>query len=267
MKRVAIIGFGALGRIVAGAWESYLGASYELTGIYEKLHTESRMEIVELGYRAYPSIEELLSDRPDYVIELAGVGAVREYGQMVLACGSNLIAASIGALADDELRKKLEWIARENGVKIYLPSGAIGGFDVFQTVALMGDAKGSIDTYKAPAGLNGAPYLEGRMLSETEAEVVFQGNARAAIEGFPKNVNVAVSSGLASVGLDEMTVTIHSQPGLTENMHRIVVANETVKATLEVASKPDKSNPKSSVVTAWSVIALLRNLSSTIQMF
>jgi len=267
MKRVALIGFGALGRIVAGAWEEYLGASYELTGIYEKFRQESRMEIVELGYRAYPSIEELLSDRPDYVIELAGVEAVREYGQMVLACGSNLIAASIGALADDELRIRLEQIARESRVKIYLPSGAIGGFDVFQTIALMGGATGRIDTYKAPEGLNGAPHLQGRLLSDLEEEVVFEGNAREAIKGFPKNVNVAVSSGLASVGLDEMEVAIHSQPGLNANTHRITVENETVKATLEVASKPDKTNPKSSVVTAWSVIALLKNLDSTIQMF
>lgn len=267
MKRAALIGYGALGKIAAAAWERCLGESYQLTGIYEKIHTEERSHIEEQGYHAYASIEELLEDHPDYVIELAGVGAVREYGQLILESGSNLVAASVGALADDELRECLERTAREHGVKIHLPSGAVGGFDVFQAIALMGGALAGIHTYKAPAGLNGAPYLEGRLLSESEAEVVFQGNSREAIKGFPKNVNVSVGSGLASVGLDRMNVTIHSQPGLPANIHRVQVENDTVRATLEVESKPDKVNPKSSVITAWSVLALLKNLDSTIQLF
>ncbi len=267
MKRAALIGYGALGKIVAREWEVYLGDSYELAGIYEKFQTGAGKEIAELGYRAYPSIEELLSDRPDYVIELAEVDAVRDCGEAVLANGSNLIVASVGALEDDAFRSNLEKAARQQGVKIYVTSGAVGGFDVFQTIALMGGAAGRIDNFKAPASLNGAPYLEGRLLSETEEELVFEGNAREAIKGFPKNVNVAIGSGLSSVGLDEMMVTIHSQPGLVDNIHRIQVENDSVKATVEIASKPDKVNPKSSMMTAWSVIALLRSLDSTIQMF
>lgn len=267
MKRVALIGYGALGKIVVKEWAAHLGESYELVGVLEKFLETAAEEIGKMGYHAYGSAEELLEDKPDYVIELAGVGAVKEYGQAVLEYGCNLIVASVGALADDEFKNQLEETAKVHGCKIYVTSGAVGGFDVFQTIALMGGAKAKIDNFKAPASLNGAPYLEGRLLPEDEEELVFQGSARKAIAGFPKNVNVAISSGLASVGLDEMQVTIHSKPSLVDNIHQVVVENESVRATVEIASKPDKVNPKSSVVTAWSVIALLKSLESTIQMF
>lgn len=267
MKRAALIGYGALGAIVAKEWETYLGRSYQLTGVFEKFRKEAAMKIEELGYHAYPSMEALLGDIPDFVIELAGVEAVREYGQVILSGGSNLIVTSVGALEDDAFRDRMERTAREHGVKIYVTSGAVGGFDVFQTIALMGGARGRIDNFKAPASLNGAPYLKGRPLPEDREMLVFEGNAREAIKGFPRNVNVAVGSGLASVGLDEMVVTIQSRPGLEDNIHRIQVENDGVRALVESASRPDERNPKSSVMTAWSVIALLRNLDNSIQMF
>ncbi|MCD7906357.1 MAG: DUF108 domain-containing protein, partial [Clostridium sp.] len=115
--------------------------------------------------------------------------------------------------------------------------------------------------------LNGAPYLNGRVLSAEEQERIFEGTARDAISGFPKNVNVAVASALASVGVDQMQVTIDSCPGMEDNVHKIVVENDSVKAVVEISSKPDADNPKSSVMTAWSVVALLDNLASPFQFF
>lgn len=267
MKKAAIIGFGALGHILAQNWATYLGNSYELTGILEKYTEKAREVLSRFGYHYYESVEELLLDKPDYVIELAGIGAVREYGVKILEHGCNLIVTSVGALADDGLKQKMEITARRYSCRILVTSGAVGGFDVLQTIALMGNAHGRIDNFKAPVSLNGAPYLNGRLLSEVEEEVIFDGTAREAIQGFPQNVNVAIGSGLASVGLDEMQVTIQSKPGLRDNVHRIQVENDSVRATIEIASKPDPVNPKSSVMTAWSVIALLRNLEAAIQYF
>ena len=85
--------------------------------------------------------------------------------------------------------------------------------------------------------------------------------------GFPKNVNVAVASALASVGVDRMQVTIDSCPGMEDNVHKIVVENHSVTAVVEIASRPDADNPKSSVMTAWSVVALLANLADPVQFF
>ena len=131
----------------------------------------------------------------------------------------------------------------------------------------MGDATGIIENFKAPRSLNGAPYLNGEDLPKDEERLVFSGNAIEAIAGFPKNVNVAVASALTSVGTEQMKVEITSIPGLEDNIHKITVQNGAAKAVLEVSSTPDPVNPKSSIVTAWSVVALLKQLASPVEFF
>lgn len=132
-----------------------------------------------------------------------------------------------------------------------------------QIFALMGDSKVSIESTKAPRSLNGAPYLAGRELSEQEEELVFCGNVKDAIGGFPKNVNVAVATSLASDNPDT-EVRIRSVPGRTENSHSITLEGAHMKAEIKVCSTPDPLNPKSSVSAAWSVVALLKNLASPV---
>ncbi len=57
---------------------------------------------------------------------------------------------------------------------------------------------------------------------------------------------------------------IESVPGLAENRHRIAVRNATVRADIDIASKPDPENPRSSTMAAWSAVALLRSLAAPI---
>ncbi|MFR5602412.1 MAG: aspartate dehydrogenase domain-containing protein [Lachnospiraceae bacterium] len=265
-EKVAVIGYGALGRIFVDGLLEKLGDLYQICGVLE-LNDGCAAFLSEAGLRRYLSLEELLLDAPDYVVEFAGGEALKAYGVPILEHGVKLVAASIGALAEDSLYQELKHAAQKHKTKMYLISGAVGGFDVLQTIALMGEAKGKIENYKAPASLNGAPYLEGQLLSEEESRLIFQGSAREAIAGFPKNVNVAVASALASVGVDQMQVLIESVPGMEDNLHKITVENPGVRAVVEVLSKPDAKNPKSSVMTAWSAVALLKNLASPVELF
>lgn len=266
-KRVAVIGYGALGKILVGGIREKLNGLYQVSGIWDLRMNLVWKEIVEAGFNAYGTFEELLEERPDYVVEIASAQAVQAYGTQVLEAGIDLVVTSVGALVEDSLYWQMYNAAQKNRRTVYLTSGAVGGFDVLKTVTAMGNARGRIENYKAPASLNGAPYLNGRALSEEEQERIFEGTARDAISGFPKNVNVAVASALASVGVDQMQVTIDSCPGMEDNVHKIVVENDSVKAVVEISSKPDADNPKSSVMTAWSVVALLDNLASPFQFF
>lgn len=265
-KKVALIGYGALGRIFSIALTEKLSETYIISGVLEQ-NPECFEAINNNGFGLYRDIDELILDKPDYVVEMAGGGAIRALAKKVLSSGIKLVVASIGALADDELRKDLIRTASEHDTKFYLISGAIGGFDVLQTIKLMGESKGIIENFKAPVSLNGAPYLNGELLSEEKVTDVFSGNAREAIAGFPNNVNVAISSALASVGIDEMKVNIQSVPGLEDNIHKVTVSNPLVKAVIEISSSPDKNNPKSSTMTAWSAVALLKNLASPMELF
>ena len=261
-KKLALIGYGALSHIFLNAFDEHLSAQYELTGILTRPQPETTD-----GYHFFDTLDELLAAQPDYVLEMAGVEAVREYGVSVLEHGCTLAILSIGALADDALYAALRNAAQANGCKLLLPSGGIGGFDVLRTLALTGADSVIIKNYKAPRSLNGAPYLQGKNLPEDQEQLVFRGTAREAIANFPKNVNVAVATAVATADVDATMVEITSVPGLTTNTHIIEAENSVASVKMEFSSSPDPINPKSSTVTALSVVAMLKNLASPVEFF
>lgn len=264
MKKIAIIGCGALGKALALNLNRVLADRYYITGI---LARKPPIEFArEIGCKAYKAFSELLADRPNYVVEIAGIPAVSEYGLAVLNHSIDLIIVSSGALADKPLYESLLGAAETSGGRIYIASGAIGGFDLMRTFALMGpNMEAAIDNYKPPENLEGAPFLTDRRLSQTAPETIFTGSVDEAIRGFPNNVNVAVALDLAVPC--QTSVSIHSVPNLPENRHVIHLTNATAHAELSISSLPDPQNPRSSTLAAWSVIALLENLASPIQFF
>ena len=78
---------------------------------------------------------------------------------------------------------------------------------------------------------------------------------------------MAVAAALASGTLNEATVRITSDPLSSENIHRIVLKNKLMRAEVTIAGKPDPANPRSSTSTAWSVVALLKNLASPVSFY
>ena len=253
MKTVAVIGAGALAHIFCRETQRLLSDDYRIVAVMAR-HEEHANELAEsLDADACTTLDDLLSSFPDIVVEFAGREAVKEYAQRVLEHVSDLVIASIGALADDAFRKHLEAVAKDSHRKVYLPNGAIGALDLMQTFALMGNAEVVIGNTKAPKSLEGAPYLNGETLPSDKKDVIFTGSVPDAINGFPKNVNVAVVAALASGALYDATVQITSDPDSTENVHRIRLKNNLMRAELTVAGKPDPANPKSSTSTAWSV--------------
>lgn len=233
---------------------------YELLGFLTRGKEKARRLAESLDAKVYASIGEVIEDSPDYIVEAASPGLVKEVGVKILENGINLIPLSVGAFADDEFYKLARKAAIENGSRVHIPSGAVGGFDVLAAAMLMGDADVEISTEKSPESLNGAGYLEGRQLSQDKREDVFNGFAREAIEGFPKNVNVAVATALATSGVDGTRVSIGSVPGKKGNRHEIGLKGESIDVNISIESLPSKGNPKSSTLAAYSVIALLKRL-------
>lgn len=263
-KTVLLVGYGTLAREFEWLFGELLAGDYELVGALVRHVPE---EPVADGLTFYADFDQALALRPDYVVEFAGVEAVRQYAAAFLRGGCDFVVASAGALADAALLAELEAAAREGGSSLHVMSGAVGGFDVLRTMALDPTTRFSIDNVKAPDSLAAAPALGGRELSQDRVEEVFRGPADQAIAGFPKNVNVAVASALAAGALDRAEVVITSVPGKVNNTHVICAANNMVQARIEVSSSPDPANPRSSTVTAWSAVALLVNLASPVKFF
>ena len=96
---------------------------------------------------------------------------------------------------------------------------------------------------------------------------MFEGDAKNAIREFPKNVNVAVAAGLASVGTSKIKVKVVRDPTISGNTHEIMLENNLAKVSIKTQEVVDAKNPKSSIITAWSVAALLESIISPIKYF
>ena len=251
--KLAIVGCGFLGNIVAEAWHKGLLPEYELVGCLSRSAASTCTLADKYACTACASLSELMALAPDYVVEAASPGVVREMAEAVLRGGANLVLLSIGALADSDFRARLEACAREHGRRVHLASGAIGGFDVLRTTALMGAIEASITTEKGPASLRNTPVFSDSLLAASERSEVFAGNAREAIGLFPTKVNVAVATALATAGVDGTRVSINSVPGFKGDDHRIEVKGEEVHAVVDIHSR-------TSAIAGWSVVATLRNL-------
>lgn len=265
-KKIAIIGAGSIGTTIADEISNHLDEYYELVGIMK--NSESRIKELEMTYKV-PVVTEcskLLETKPDFIIEAAGVEVVKEYGETILKHGVHFIPLSVGGLADPDFYQTLGQTAKENSAVLYIPSGAIGGFDLMRKMTLVNPPEVEIHTSKAPSSLEGAPYLAGRELSETEKEVIFDDSATEAIKGFPQNINVAIATALATVGPDQTRTVIQSDPELEANVHEITVTNKEGTANIRFASKPS-DNPRTSSITAWSVISLLKNIAEPVRFF
>lgn len=259
-KTLSIVGCGYLGGVVAGAWKAGLLPDYELTGVYSRTFDHAQLTAQAAGCRAYRTLEELLAEKPDFVVETAGGPGLREIAVPVLRTGAQLVAISAGAFADEAFLEQVRRTAQENGTRVHIASGAVGGFDVLRTVALMARAKGEtlaaqLWTHKGPASLKGTPvFSDELMASETDRDV-FDGTAREAIAQFPTKVNVAVAAALASAGAGKTGVKITSVPGFVGDDHRITAQAAGVRADVDIYSE-------TSEIAGWSIVSLLQNLAS-----
>jgi len=258
--KIAIVGSGSLGSIIGDYVSQELNQNYEILGVLSGRIENAKKLVDKIGGKAYTSIDEVIADNPDYIVEAATLEVLKEVGIKILENGISLIPLSVGALADKEFYNKIKEAALENNCRVHVPPGAVGGFDVLGASMLMEDAEVSITTEKSPNSLNGAPILEGRKLSEEKEEEIFKGSALEAIKHFPQNVNVAVATALATTGVENTTVSIRSIPELNSNIHKIKLTGETVNVEVTIKTTPSKDNPKSSSLAAYSVINLLKEL-------
>lgn len=256
-KSLVIVGCGKLGGIVADAVANGVLAGYELIGVYSRTRAKAEALAVRMPQRptVCDSIEDLLALRPDFVVEAASPAAMRELALPALRCGVSVVTLSIGAFADEGFYTEVMRVAREHGTRVYVVSGATGGFDVLQTAALMGGATARFFNEKGPNALRGTAVYDDAL--QTEQRTVFSGTAKEAIAMFPTKVNVTVAASRASVGPENMHVTMQSTPGFVGDTQRVEIKNEQVHAVIDVYSA-------TSEIAGWSVVSTLLNISSPV---
>ena len=97
-----------------------------------------------------------------------------------------------------------------------------------------------------------------------EATVFYRGTAREAALHYPKNANVAATVALAGLGFDKTEVELCADPHTSRNTHEIEVRAKAGNFQIVLEGLPSLENPKTSALTAFSVIRGLANLAVSI---
>lgn len=256
-KRLALLGAGRLNEIVASAWKDGILPEYELVGVMGRNEANVQAFANRYDITACTSIEELMALKPDFTSEAASPQAVRDYSEYVLANGSNLVVITIGAFADDELYRRVRETAQKHGTRVYIASGAVGGFDVLRTAALMSPIKATMTSKKSVRSLFYSPLFKEHYLTLEEPEQAFSGSTKEAIEKLPFHYNVAVATALASAGPEETTLNIDVVPNFIGDEYKIVIQGEEVVTDLNIYSRTPR-------IAGWSIVAALQNAVSPI---
>jgi len=260
--RIAIGGFGAIGKVVAAALDDGIeGLSLAAISARDTERAEAAMAEFVTPVPVVPL--DRLWQEADIVVECAPAKHLRDIAEPALANGRTLVTLSCGALLDNF---DLIELARRHAGRIMVPTGALIGLDAVQAAALGGGIRSvRMITRKPPNGLDGAPYLVEHGIDVTglnTAKKVFTGNAGEAARGFPANVNVAAALALAGIGPEWTTIEIWADPAVTRNTHRIEVEADSARFSMQIENVPSLENPRTGRLTPLSVIALLRKLSS-----
>ncbi len=199
----------------------------------------------------------------DLVIEAASQEAVHDYGKISLEKGADLMLMSVGALMDDELREDLFRTAKESGSRIYIPTGALCGLDAVISASLVDVTKVTLETRKPPKSLTDSEFVRNSDMDIQqlkEETVIFEGSASQAIKLFPKNVNVAASLSLASLGFEKTIVKIICDPSCENNIHTIRLMGESGELKGVSINTPFPDNPRTSYLAALSAVSALRKI-------
>ncbi|MGC9514745.1 aspartate dehydrogenase [Methanocrinis sp.] len=264
--KIGLVGCGAIGTEIAKAIDRGDIAA-ELVAVFDRNEERARELVRRLEIRPEISGLEGLVELSEVVVEAASQRSVPEVARAALERGRDLMIMSVGALLDGDLYRMVADLAKENGCKVYLPSGAISGLDGLKSASAGKIELVTLTTTKNPKGFSGAPYIEDMQIdlaAITEPAVIFEGPAEEAVSAFPANVNVAATLSLAARGARVM-VRIVADPEIDVNVHQISAEGDFGRITTKVENLPSPQNPKTSYLAALSAIATLRSIAEPIK--
>lgn len=210
-------------------------------------------------------IEELLSTRPDLVVECAGHEALRAFGEPILRHGVDLLVVSVGALANPELEETLRAASANGGGKLLIPGGALGGIDALSAAREAGLSSVDYIGRKAPAAWRGTAAEKIVQLDRvTEPHTFIDCEARTAALTFPQNANVVAAIALAGLGFDKTRVRLIVDPQAEGNLHSYVARGAFGEISTTIRSKTLEANPKTSVLAPFSLVQAIKKRSGLI---
>lgn len=242
MKTIAIIGCGAIGTLIAEAVEKGIVRCDRLV-LYDidKPKAEGLKATLHIPTTVADSLEELIKLNPTVIVEAASQQAARDIVPKAVEENIGVIVMSVGALLGMNVRSNM----------VHITSGAIGGLDAISSADLAGVEEVVLITRKNPKVLD----LDNRV-----EKLVYEGGAEEAARRFPREMNVAATLAL-TVQPEKVKVQVISDPKVHKNVHEMRVRWKYGEMFLRFANDPHPENPKTSALSAWSAIRLLKEIS------
>ena len=210
------------------------------------------------------TLDELVKE-VDLVIEASSAKISGDILKKAMDKGKDILIMSVGGLLGKESLLKE---AERKGIKVYIPSGALCGIDGLKSASIGRIDSVTLTTRKPAKGLEGAPYLKKNNISIAEIEeetVLFEGDAKSAIEGFPQNVNVAAVLSLAGIGAVKTKIRIVTSPDYTKNIHEVEISGSFGNIRTRTENVPAEANPKTSELAILSAIATLEGITKNVR--
>ncbi len=263
--RFALIGHGAIARYVLQSLAPDNAARAAAVVVRPHRIAETTAEIGG-RFEVVASIIDLPEPPPALVVECAGHEGLGEHGLAALERGLDLLVVSVGALADRALYDKLRGAAEASGATMTILPGAVGAIDALAAAKQGGLTSVRYTGRKTPGAWKGSP---GESLVDldnlSQPTELFSGTAGEAARLYPKNANVAATVALAGVGFENTQVRLVADPGAQGNHHRIEAEGAFGSFTIEINGKPLPDNPRTSSLTAFSVLRAIRNRAGTFE--
>jgi aspartate dehydrogenase len=254
--KAGMAGVGAIGTVVCNAL-----INNDIRGITLSALSDIRRD---LPFKPHNLDFAELAEKTDIIIEALPPDVVPSLAREVLSRGKTLIMISGAALL--RFPEIKDWAEKSDG-RIIVPSGALAGIDGVRALSSMGLKSASIRSTKKPRGFEGAPYIVREKIdlaAITSPQRIFAGNAFDAAQAFPANVNVAAILSLAGLGPEKTTVEVWADPEAKGNIHEIRLEGTFSSMTARTENQPDPANPKTSVLAAHSIIAVLRQMTEKV---
>jgi aspartate dehydrogenase len=241
VKKVGIIGCGAIGTLLAEAVETGIVKCDALILYdYNGEKAEKLQKSLTVPTKIVRNVGEMIKLKPHVIVEAASQQAAREYANRISAENIDLIVMSVGALLDLNVKDG----------RIHVPSGAIGGLDAIGSAALAGIDEIVLISRKNPKALG---------VDGSHEKLVYEGNAQEAVRLFPREMNVAATLAL-TVSPQEVKVRVISDPKTDRNVHEIKVRWKHGDMFLKFENDPHPENLGTSALAAWCAIKLLKEL-------